>query len=186
MGALSLKLPHELLCRSDRCPAAPSSKIRRSAAIASARIVRAQPFRVRTPRAARPRALNFRMWMMAREPKIAYVLLRNAHFGPRLAASVELCVRDLIRSQPICALDPGRLPAGGRAVRGHRDRDDSRRADQRQSRKGLGRRPASEAPRRRSRHCRKSPAGGGVHRADLGRAGDFAHPRLCQSAVERA
>src|SRR5271166_4595404 len=34
---------------------------------------------------------------MAREPKIAYVLLRNAHFGPRLAASVELCVRDLIR-----------------------------------------------------------------------------------------
>jgi glycosyltransferase involved in cell wall biosynthesis len=34
--------------------------------------------------------------MMAREPKIAYVMLRNAHFGPRLAASVELCVRDLI------------------------------------------------------------------------------------------
>jgi glycosyltransferase involved in cell wall biosynthesis len=34
--------------------------------------------------------------MMAREPRIAYVLLRNAHFGPRLAASVELCVRDLI------------------------------------------------------------------------------------------
>jgi glycosyltransferase involved in cell wall biosynthesis len=33
---------------------------------------------------------------MAREPKIAYVMLRNAHFGPRLAASVELCVRDLI------------------------------------------------------------------------------------------
>jgi glycosyltransferase involved in cell wall biosynthesis len=33
---------------------------------------------------------------MARDPKIAYVLLRNAHFGPRLAASVELCVRDLI------------------------------------------------------------------------------------------
>jgi glycosyltransferase involved in cell wall biosynthesis len=34
---------------------------------------------------------------MAREPKIAYVLLRNAHFGPRLAASIELCVRDLVR-----------------------------------------------------------------------------------------
>ena len=33
---------------------------------------------------------------MTREPKIAYVLLRNAHFGPRLAASVELCVRDLL------------------------------------------------------------------------------------------
>src|SRR5271167_3112823 len=33
--------------------------------------------------------------MMARDPKIAYVLLRNAHFGPRLASSVELCVRDL-------------------------------------------------------------------------------------------
>jgi glycosyltransferase involved in cell wall biosynthesis len=33
---------------------------------------------------------------MAREPKIAYVMLRNAHFGPRLADSVELCVRDLI------------------------------------------------------------------------------------------
>jgi glycosyltransferase involved in cell wall biosynthesis len=33
--------------------------------------------------------------MMSREPKVAYVLLRNAHFGPRLAASVELCVRDL-------------------------------------------------------------------------------------------
>ncbi len=32
---------------------------------------------------------------MARQPKIAYVMLRNAHFGPRLAASVELCVRDL-------------------------------------------------------------------------------------------
>ena len=34
---------------------------------------------------------------MARDPKIAYVLLRNAHFGPRLASSVELCVRDLAR-----------------------------------------------------------------------------------------
>ena len=34
---------------------------------------------------------------MARDPTIAYVLLRNAHFGPRLARSVELCVRDLIR-----------------------------------------------------------------------------------------
>jgi glycosyltransferase involved in cell wall biosynthesis len=33
---------------------------------------------------------------MARDPRIAYVLLRNAHFGPRLAASVELCVRDLV------------------------------------------------------------------------------------------
>ena len=33
---------------------------------------------------------------MAREPRIAYVMLRNAHFGPRLAASVELCVRDLV------------------------------------------------------------------------------------------
>jgi glycosyltransferase involved in cell wall biosynthesis len=33
---------------------------------------------------------------MARDPKIAYVLLRNAHFGPRLASSVELCVRDLV------------------------------------------------------------------------------------------
>jgi glycosyltransferase involved in cell wall biosynthesis len=34
---------------------------------------------------------------MARDPAIAYVLLRNAHFGPRLASSVELCVRDLIQ-----------------------------------------------------------------------------------------
>ena len=34
--------------------------------------------------------------MIARDPKIAYVLLRNAHFGPRLASSVELCVRDLV------------------------------------------------------------------------------------------
>jgi glycosyltransferase involved in cell wall biosynthesis len=34
---------------------------------------------------------------MGRDPKIAYVLLRNAHFGPRLASSVELCVRDLVR-----------------------------------------------------------------------------------------
>jgi glycosyltransferase involved in cell wall biosynthesis len=34
---------------------------------------------------------------MARDPKIAYVLLRNAHFGPRRASSVELCVRDLVR-----------------------------------------------------------------------------------------
>src|SRR5271170_5282620 len=34
--------------------------------------------------------------MMARDPKTAYVLLRNAHFGPRLASSVELCVRDLV------------------------------------------------------------------------------------------
>ncbi len=33
---------------------------------------------------------------MARNPTIAYVFLRNAHFGPRLASSVELCVRDLI------------------------------------------------------------------------------------------
>ncbi len=33
---------------------------------------------------------------MARDPTIAYVLLRNAHFGPRLASSVELCVRDLV------------------------------------------------------------------------------------------
>ncbi len=35
---------------------------------------------------------------MARDPSIAYVLLRNAHFGPRLASSVELCVRDLVRN----------------------------------------------------------------------------------------
>jgi glycosyltransferase involved in cell wall biosynthesis len=34
---------------------------------------------------------------MARDPTIAYVLLRNAHFGPRLASAVELCVRDLVR-----------------------------------------------------------------------------------------
>jgi len=34
---------------------------------------------------------------MAGDPTIAYVLLRNAHFGPRLASSVELCVRDLVR-----------------------------------------------------------------------------------------
>src|SRR5579871_160694 len=34
--------------------------------------------------------------MSARDPKIAYILLRNAHFGPRLASSVELCVRDLV------------------------------------------------------------------------------------------
>src|SRR5574337_1115501 len=33
---------------------------------------------------------------MPRELEVAYVLLRNAHFGPRLAASVELCVRDLV------------------------------------------------------------------------------------------
>jgi glycosyltransferase involved in cell wall biosynthesis len=33
---------------------------------------------------------------MARDPKIAYVLLRNAHFGARMASSVELCVRDLV------------------------------------------------------------------------------------------
>jgi glycosyltransferase involved in cell wall biosynthesis len=33
---------------------------------------------------------------MAGDPKIAYVLLRNAHFGPWLASSVELCVRDLV------------------------------------------------------------------------------------------
>ncbi len=38
-----------------------------------------------------------RVRTLAREPTIAYVLLRNAHFGPRLASSVELCVRDLIR-----------------------------------------------------------------------------------------
>ena len=44
-------------------------------------------------RAARPEFPNV---AMAREPKIAYVMLRNAHFGPRLAASVELCVRDLV------------------------------------------------------------------------------------------
>ena len=34
---------------------------------------------------------------MARDPTIAYVLLRNAHFGPQLASSVELCVRDVVR-----------------------------------------------------------------------------------------
>ena len=34
---------------------------------------------------------------MARDPTIAYVLLRNSVFGPKGAASVELCVRDLIR-----------------------------------------------------------------------------------------
>jgi glycosyltransferase involved in cell wall biosynthesis len=34
---------------------------------------------------------------MACDPKVAYVLLRNAHFGPQLASSVELCVHDLIR-----------------------------------------------------------------------------------------
>ncbi len=34
---------------------------------------------------------------MAGEPTIAYVFLRNSVFGPKGAASVELCVRDLIR-----------------------------------------------------------------------------------------
>jgi len=34
---------------------------------------------------------------MARDPTIAYVLLRNSAFGPKGAASVELCVRDLVR-----------------------------------------------------------------------------------------
>ena len=34
---------------------------------------------------------------MARDPNIAYVLLRNSSFGPKGAASVELCVRDLVR-----------------------------------------------------------------------------------------
>ena len=122
---------------------------------------------------------------MAREPKIAYVLFRNAHSGPRLAASVELCVRDLALHSRL-ALDPGRLPAGGPAVRGHRNRVDPRRADQRQSRKGLGRRPALKAARRRSRHCRKSLAGRDAYRVDLRSAGDFAYPCLCESAVERA
>jgi glycosyltransferase involved in cell wall biosynthesis len=58
-------------------------------------IVFAWPFRIRARgrRAARPEFPNV---VMAREPKIAYVMLRNAHFGPRLAASVELCVRDLV------------------------------------------------------------------------------------------
>ena len=34
---------------------------------------------------------------MTRDPTIAYVLLRNSVFGPKGAASVELCVRDLVR-----------------------------------------------------------------------------------------
>jgi len=34
---------------------------------------------------------------MPRDPTIAYVLLRNSSFGPKGAASVELCVRDLSR-----------------------------------------------------------------------------------------
>ena len=34
---------------------------------------------------------------MASDPSIAYVLLRNSVFGPKGAASVELCVRDLVR-----------------------------------------------------------------------------------------
>ena len=59
-------------------------------------IVLVRPFRVRTRAGGGPRALKFPNVVMAREPKIAYVMLRNAHFGPRLAASVELCVRDLV------------------------------------------------------------------------------------------
>jgi glycosyltransferase involved in cell wall biosynthesis len=35
--------------------------------------------------------------ILARDPTIAYVFLRNSAFGPKGAASVELCVRDLIR-----------------------------------------------------------------------------------------
>ena len=34
---------------------------------------------------------------MDRDPSIAYVFLRNSVFGPKGAASVELCVRDLVR-----------------------------------------------------------------------------------------
>ncbi len=34
---------------------------------------------------------------MARDPSIAYVFLRNSVFGPKGAAAVELCVRDLVR-----------------------------------------------------------------------------------------
>ena len=35
---------------------------------------------------------------MARDPTIAYVFLRKSSFGPKGAAAVELCVRDLIRA----------------------------------------------------------------------------------------
>ena len=34
---------------------------------------------------------------MTGDPTIAYVLLRNSVFGSKGAASVELCVRDLVR-----------------------------------------------------------------------------------------
>src|SRR6185312_11091662 len=53
------------------------------------------PFRVREPGRGRRAPSCLRASMAPSEPKVAYVLLRNAHFGPRLAASVELCVRDL-------------------------------------------------------------------------------------------
>jgi glycosyltransferase involved in cell wall biosynthesis len=35
---------------------------------------------------------------LARDPTVAYIFLRNSVFGPKGAASVELCVRDLIRN----------------------------------------------------------------------------------------
>src|SRR5271165_1341504 len=35
--------------------------------------------------------------IVAQDPTIAYVFLRNSVFGPNGAASVELCVRDLVR-----------------------------------------------------------------------------------------
>ena len=50
---------------------------------------------------------------MARDPTIAYVLLRNSHFGPKGASSVELCVRDIVRHSRYAGSTPGRLPESG-------------------------------------------------------------------------
>ena len=119
---------------------------------------------------------------MAREPKIAYVMLRNAHFGPRLAASVELCVRDLVvhsryARSTLVVCPPVDEPFEGIEIATIPDAPISGNLG-----KAWGVAQLAAASRRRSRHCRKSSARGGVHRADLGSAGDFANPRLCQGA----
>ena len=116
------------------------------------------------------------MWRMARTPKIAYVMLRNAHFGPKLAASVELCVRELIihsRYAPttLVVCPPVDEPFDGVEIATIPDPGISGNLG-----KAWGVAQLLRRPRRRSRHCRESSAGGGLYCADLRSAGDFAHP----------
>ena len=121
---------------------------------------------------------------MARDPSIAYVLLRNAHFGPKGAASVELCVRDFVRHSRYAASTLVVCPKVEDPFDGIAIETVPEAALRRQSRQSLERRTDAAAARGRRRDRREPPARRRVGRVGRPPARDPAQPRLRKGGRE--